>query len=312
MNDSIKEVNCIFEQPWWMEAVAPNQWSAIEIKSEGQVIARWPYYKTKRFGFSILENPMCTQTLGPWIDVATPKYVNYLSKKKKLLEELINQLPNRNVDITMDSSNEYILPFRWKGFRYEPTFSYRFNDLSNLDEIYSNINSSTRNHIKKAEKILSVRDDMPIDVLIEMQSLTFKRQNRKSPIPEDFIKRLDEACIRHNARKLLVAVDEHGNVHAARYFVYDENVCYSIMSGVNPDFLQSGASSFLRWEGIKFAATVSKMFDFEGSNIEGIEQNVRSFGSGFVVNYRIYKLNFLLEILDVLKPLIKKIIGYKN
>ncbi len=312
VSDVIKEVNSIFEQPWWMEAVAPGQWDVVVIKSGNQIVARWPYYKGKRLGFGIIENPLCTQTMGPWIDSSSPKYVNYLSKKKKLLEELIDKLPSGNVDITLDSSNEYILPFRWKGFRFEPTFSYRFNDLSNLDKIYSNINSSTRNHIKNAEKILTIREDMPIDVLIEMQALTFKRQKRESPIPEDFIRRLDEACIKHNARKLLAAVDEKGNVHGARYFVFDDKICYSIMSGINPDFLQSGASSFLRWEGIKFAASVSKMFDFEGSNIEGIEQNVRSFGSEFVVNYRVYKLNFLLELADMLKPHIKKIIGYKN
>lgn len=294
-----------------MEAVALEKWNAIEIKNGNKLIARWPYYIGKRLGFGVMSNPMCTQTSGPWIDSSSSKYVNYISKKKKMLEELINKIPCHNVDIVLDSSNEYILPFRWKGFRYEPTFSYRFTDLSNLDEIFSNISSSTRNHIKNAEQTLVVRDDMPIDVLIDMQEQTFNRQKRKSPIPESLIRRLDEACLKHNARKLLVASDESGNIHAARYFVYDNKICYSIMSGVNSNYMSSGASSLLRWKGIQFASKVSQIFDFEGSNIEGIEQNVRSFGSGYVFNYRVYRLNLLLEMADVMKPHVKKFIGYK-
>lgn len=41
------------------------------------------------------------------------------------------------------------------------------------------------------------------------------------------------------------------------------------------------------WEGIKFAAKVSKHFDFEGSMIENIERFCRSFTEKFTVRDRV-------------------------
>ncbi len=307
----IKEVNSIFEQPWWMEAVAPGQWGSIEIKSGPIIVARLPYYYSKRFGINCVMMPKVTQTLGIWMNCDTPNRVKLLAKKKDITEKVINRFPYYNIDITLDSSNDYILPFRWRGFRYEPTFSYRFNDLTDLDSIFKGIKDSRKTVIRNAAKQLTVRDDMGIDVLIEMQTMTFKRQNRSNPISEEVVKRVDEACIKHNARKLLVAQDEQGNIHGASYFVYDANTCYYLMSGANPKYRNSGAGSLLLWEGIKFASKVSKQFDFEGSNIEDIEKNFRSFGSQFVVNYRVVRYNLFFEILEIIKPRVKRIIGYK-
>ena len=56
------------------------------------------------------------------------------------------------------------------------------------------------------------------------------------------------------------------------------------------------------WEGIKFASTASKTFDFEGSMIEGIESFFRQFGATPTVYYQIRKQNIALEIFEFIKP----------
>ena len=251
----------------------------------------------------------------PWskINIKSTASNKALAKKKELYEELLRQLPQRgNIDLYIDSSVEYFLPFHWAGFRVEPTLSYRFADLTDLDAIFKGIKDSRRTVIKNAAKTLTVTESDDVNLLIAMQKKTFSRQNRSLPIPEDVIMRLDEACKEHNARFMLVATDNDRNVHAASYFVYDSNVCYYIMSGADTEFRNSGAGSLLIWEGIKKAATLSRAFDFEGSSIVDIEMNFRTFGAPFVVNYRVSRLNFVLEMMDYMKPKIKKLIGYKQ
>ncbi len=313
MKESIKEVNSIFEQPWWLDAVAPNAWDCAVVKDGDAIIARWPYAKKRLMGFRLYSNPICTQTLGLWVNCAVTNKVKALAKKKELYEKLLCQLPKKgSIDLYIDSSVEYFLPFHWAGFRVEPTLSYRFTDLTDLDAIFKGIKDSRRTVIKNAAKILTVSESDDLNLLIEMQKKTFSRQNRSLPIPEDVIKRLDEACKEHDARFMLVATDGDGNIHAASYFVYDSNVCYYIMSGADTEYRNSGAGSLLIWEGIKRAAQVTKAFDFEGSNIADIEMNFRTFGAPFVINYRVSKFNIVLEIMDYLKPKIKKLIGYKQ
>ena len=290
--------NSIFEEAWWLDAVAPGRWTALEVRNGDEIVARWPLTYTKLLGFKIIKNPRYTQTLGPWMKIEATNYIKYLSQKKKYLEQLIGMLPKkpRNMIVTLDSSNEYILPFRWRGFEYTPLFSYRFSDLTDLEAIYRGIDSKQKTVIKKASESLEIVEDCSIDVLISMIRKTNERQNRDK-LDVEQIRRIDAACTEHNARKLLVAKDSEGNVHAAVYLVYDERVCYYLFGGADPKFRSSGAQSLLLWNAIKFASTVSGAFDFEGSNVELIERNFRSFGSGFVVNYQVRRLNLLLRLL---------------
>ncbi|WP_024751994.1 GNAT family N-acetyltransferase [Treponema phagedenis] len=311
-NDTISEVNSIFEQPWWWNAVTNQNWDVIEVKNGNELIARLPYYITKRLRQNIITLPPLTQTTGPWIKPLIGKPVNNLARRKEILDELIEKIPKKmNIDLYLNSENFYILPFRWHGFKYEPTFSYRIKALNDVNTIFSCFREAVRRQIRKAEKEIVVRDDSSIDVLLTMQDKTFKRQDRINPYPKDLVSKLDESCCTHNARKFLTAIDAKGVVHAAAYFVYDTNVCYYLMGGADPEFRSSGAQSLLLWEGIKFAATVSKQFDFEGSNVEDIERAFRSFSADFVINYRITRLNPLLSFADYIKPKIKHIIGYK-
>lgn len=311
-NDTISEVNSIFEQPWWWNAVTNQNWDVIEVKNGNELIARLPYYITKRLRQNIITLPPLTQTTGPWIKPLIGKPVNNLARRKEILDELIEKIPKKmNIDLYLNSENFYILPFRWHGFKYEPTFSYRIKALNDVNTIFSCFREAVRRQIRKAEKEIVVRDDSSIDVLLTMQDKTFKRQDRINPYPKDLVSKLDESCCMHNARKFLTAIDAKGVVHAAAYFVYDTNVCYYLMGGADPEFRSSGAQSLLLWEGIKFAAAVSKQFDFEGSNVEDIERAFRSFSADFVINYRITRLNPLLSFADYLKPKIKHIIGYK-
>lgn len=313
MIDSIKEVNSIFEQPWWLEAVAPGQWKCAEVIENGHIVARLPYVEKRSMGFPMVGMPSCTQTIGPWISIQSTNRVKSLTKKKDLIEALIDKLPKkRNVDLVLDNSADYYLPFKWNGFKIEPTISYRYSDLSDLDAIFKCIKDSRRTVIKNAAKELVVKETDDIELLLEMQRKTFERQGRSMPGDIDVIRRLDKACREHNASFLLVAYDQEENLHAASYFVYDENVCYYILSGADPEYRNSGAGSLLIWEGIKRASELSKAFDFEGSNIMDIEKNFRTFGAPFIVNYRVFRLNFLLAAADYFKPKIKKIIGYKD
>ena len=110
---------------------------------------------------------------------------------------------------------------------------------------------------------------------------------------------------------MLTAVDKEGNVHASAFFLYDNKTCYYLMAGADPKYRNGGAQSLLLYEGIKFAQTVSENFDFEGSVIEGIEKFFRGFNPELVCNYRVSKLSFVDSVKEIVKPYIKKVLGYR-
>ena len=85
--------NSIFQEPWWLDAVAPAAWSSADVASGGVVVARMPYTMETRFGLRMLTMPPLTQTLGPWLAPEEGKYAQRLSREKRLMTKLIEQLP---------------------------------------------------------------------------------------------------------------------------------------------------------------------------------------------------------------------------
>ena len=159
--------------------------------------------------------------------------------------------------------------------------------------------------------MVCVQQEDDIEVLYTMINKTFERQSRRNLYSKETIEKIDKYLKEKNSRVCLSAIDENGKYHAATYFVYDEKRCYYLMSGGDPELRNSGATSLLIWEGIKFASEHSLEFDFEGSMIEDIERFVRAWGAQPKIYFHITKYKGIYRIIQSLKPTIKKILRYK-
>lgn len=311
--DTLECVNSIFEQPWWLDAVAPGKWGCAEVVgNNGEVVARWPYVKQRKFGFRVLGMPPFTQTLGVFYRNSGAKPTNMLGQQKQLLNQLLETLPTGyNIDLNLDHRCHYVLPLFWKGFTVRPYFSYRIERLEDLDFLWANVRGNIRKEVRKAEKQLVIRDDLPLGRLIDMQEKTYRRQGRRPPRLEATLRRLDAELTQRSAKKLMCAVDSSGRIHAADYFAFDKNTLYGIAGGADPALRSSGATSLILWEAIKFASGVSRAFDFRGSVIEDIEYSFRGFGAYPQVYYRVSRLNPALSLAEYMKPRIKKLLKHK-
>lgn len=314
MIETTQYANSVFEQPWWLDAVAPGEWHEIIYKDNGKVLARLPYVmKNGKLG-----NPRMTQTLGIWFDDSITKKQrgnSHLAKQKEIIFELVESLPKcGDVDIVLDSSVSYILPFRWKGFEIEPTFSYRLNNIKDLIEIDDCISKkAVQRHKKAAENLTVVIENTytGINRIQKLVDLSYERQGRKNPVNSEFTKRIMRTSIENKAGCIMIAVDNDGIDHSGAFFVYDSNTFYYLLGGQNPNYKSDGAQNLVLRKGIEFAKTVSNSFDFEGSMIEGIENFFRQFGGTQVINYRVTKKTFFRQIIEICKPRIKRIIGYR-
>lgn len=242
----------------------------------------------------MLTMPPLTQTLGPWLSPFEGKYTNRLSRDKELMTELVDQLPR--FDLFQQSFHHSVtnwLPFYWRGFRQTTRYTYLIDDLGDLDAVWLGTRQSIRTDVRKAERVLSVRDDLGMDVFLALNEMTFARQGLHLPYSRELVDRLDAACAKHHCRKMLFAEDAKGRVHAAVYIVWDDEAAYYLMGGADPDLRNSGATSLLLWEAIKCAATVTRSFDFEGSMIEPVERFFRSFGARQKPYFWVTKTNSL-------------------
>lgn len=308
-------VNSVFEQPWWLDAVAPGMWREIFVKEDDKIVARWPLIEVS----GGLGMPKLTQTLGIWISDEILRNDIYHNHRKRIISSLLNQLPvNVGINICLDTKMNYFLPMHWNHFNIIPHVSYRFNDLIDLEGIYDNFARIVKDNLKRTGKKINVKSIDDIELLLKLLIKTFSRQNMKNPWPEELIRNIYNASKVHNACKLLYAYDSEGNLHSGNLFVFDKKVCYYLISATDPKYRSSGATTLLIWEGIKYASTVSAAFDFEGSMVEGIENFIRQFGGKQIVYYQIQKdrsglINRkFLQFKKQVKKIIKSLIRYDN
>lgn len=286
----------IFSRDWWMDAVCDcNNWNVILVEKGDEIVASLPYYYILQNNRLSIKQPILTQTNG--VNIVYPKnqvqkYTKKLAYEKEITNLIIDQLEEQN--ITYYNQNFHYsytnwLPFYWKGFSQTTRYTYVIDDLSNLDKVFLDFDSKLRNEIRKAEKLVSVKEDLVIDKFYEINKKTFERQDMKIPYSLDLLKKIDKACLEKECRKVFYAEDENGRIHAAIYIIWDENSAYYLMGGGDPELRNSDATSLLLWKAIQFASTVTKKFDFEGSMIEPIERFFRSFGTTQKHYFNIYK-----------------------
>src|SRR6266700_2639483 len=110
--------NCLFEEPWWTQLTAPGSWHAVDVRTGGEIVARWPYATSSVGGLSVLCMPHLTQTLGPWLKNSAQGYAKALGTQHRLLEDLVTQLPEHDLFVqNLHYSQWNWMPMHWRGFR---------------------------------------------------------------------------------------------------------------------------------------------------------------------------------------------------
>lgn len=291
-SDSIPWVNSVFEQPWWLESVAPGSWGEAVVRRGNEVAARLPYVRRRRLGGTMIVQPAFTQTLGPWLAPMAGKYARRIETEKRLMGQLIEMLPPFDFFLMCFSpSMTNWLPFRWAGFNATVYYTYRIEDLSDLDRVQFDFQEHVRRGIRKARRSVEVRHDFPLDELLRLDAQAYARRGASVPSSYEVIRRLDRACADRGARRVLGAVDTDGHTHAALYVVWDDRTLYALLSARDPETQAVGANTLLYWEAIRLASEVSQVFDFEGSMVEPIEHYFRGFGGRQTPYFCVRKAN---------------------
>lgn len=264
------------------------------------------YFIKKKYGFKKITLPPLTPYLGPWIIYPEgQKRSQRYGYEKKIMDELIDRLPPfDDLVLQFHPDLDNWLPFYWKGFQESTRYTYVIKDCSDPQSLFDDLRGNIRRAIRKAQKKLEVRSSESIDALHDLKIKDYQRKGMPLSYDREYFRTIDSILAPKEARKILYAVDDEGNVHGGIYLVMDARTCYYLVGAIDPDAKSDGSMSLLMWEGIQEASRRGLAFDFEGSMIEPIERFFRSFGSEQVPYHRIARTpSLLLRGLESIKAL---------
>lgn len=257
-----------------------NEWDVVIEEEGGNIIGFIPYYIIKKVNFKIIVPPALTPYQGVWLNYPqNQKYTNRLSFEKKTITALIGKLPK------VDSFKQKFfpdytnwLPFYWKGFNQTTRYTYVINNLSNIENLFSEFRENIRREIRKAEKLMNIQVLKSVDELYALKVETYKEKKETYPVSMELLSKVYSYCEKNNCGEILVAKDTENNIHSIVLYVWDKHSAYYLHGVTNTKFKTSGSMSLLLFEAIKRSSTKTKAFNFEGSMIEPIERYFRAFG----------------------------------
>lgn len=280
----------LFCSKWWLEAVAPGRWDILRIDVDRHIQAAWPIVWASEMKRPRIIMPPLTRQLGILFAPNDAKYSENLSKEQRLMEQLLSQVPaGVHIDVNFNENFTNWLPFYWKDFQQTTRYTYVFENLRDLDAIWSEMRRNLRTEIRKAEK-RGIRCHTSDDLreFYEFNERIFARKGMRVPYSFELLQRIDEACKNNAGRRMVLAEDSLGRVHAWRYLVFDQDCAQLLAGGADETLRGSGANCLVDWEMIKFAAKVAKRFSFNGSVTQGIEPYLREFGAKRLQLFRIW------------------------
>ena len=293
--DKIKWDRCIKNAPnqliyawsFYLDIMSPG-WDAL-VMNDYEIVM--PLTFRKKWGIRYLYQPPFTQQSGisgKGIDASIVTL--FLNKAAELFPF---------IEINLNYSNDYNAGTK------------NCNLVLSLNKPFEEIKSSFRKDLitkaKNAQLIYGKGDN--ISGAIDLYKLYYS--NRISHVTKDHYERLRQLCNHlKNAGQLLIreVKSPSGEVLAISILYKDDNRIYYILSATLPGGRMFDANAFLLHEVIREFSGQDLLFDFEGSNIPGIQFFFKKFGAIDQPYYsvKINRLPFLLKKVKKISDRIKK------
>jgi hypothetical protein len=268
-----------------MDAVCGEEnWGVLFAEDKGNILASLPYYiiDTPEGGKEIRKAPL-TQNNG--IKYYYPKglkYENRLSFEMKAAAKIIEQIESLDIVRYRQYFHYSItnwLPFYWEGYSQSTRYTYVIEDTSDIEGVEQGYAPKLRNQIRKAQRVLTIYDNISTDEFYVLNRQSFLRQGIDIPYSKDLFINVHDALKSRGECRMFCTVDHDDRIHSAVFLAEDVDSVYYLMSGSDPAYRDSQSLSYLLSESIRYTASVGKKFDFEGTMKKNIESFFRSFGA---------------------------------
>ncbi len=266
----------IFQEAWWVEAAAGAALERAEVRWGGQVVASLPFIRVRTMGFTLLEMPPYTRTLGPILALPESKPARRLRNMHDAIRDLIAAMPKHDrYQAMLGPEDPTAFSLALSGCSLGQNFTFRMPAGRDVDQHWSEMDQKTRNLIRTAGKVLEVRRNAPFEAVLELSG---RERGSKDRSDLSTLRRLAEAAHRRGQIETLTAHQQNGTVAAAAAVIWDKRVMYFWQSIRDSSIPRSGANSLLVWEAMLLAQRQGLIFDIDGYHSLPAARFVSRFG----------------------------------
>ena len=166
-------------------------------------------------------------------------------------------------------------------------------NVSDFESYLASIRTTRRQEYRKAERLgFAVEPSQDLDLLIQLHQRTFERQGIQQDASETgLVRSIAAAALAGDFGQLFVCKDANGLATCATFFLHDERCAYYWVAANDPEYRNTGGSTYLMLENIRRYKEAGKVrtIDFVGINSPNRGDFKTSFNAQpapyFVVNW---------------------------
>lgn len=282
----------VYAWSWYLDIVHP-QWEALVENDYERVM---PLTPSSKFGISYVFQPFFVQQLGLYSQSAlseddVTRFVLAIPKKYRMMKYRLNEFNKVDYESGLYVSHRNI----------------ELDLIYNYQSIYNNYNNNTKRNLAKAEAAqLKIDKEVKPETIINI----FARNRGKdvSHWKEKEYKRLldlIDTAIYHESCFVCGVNDIDGQTIAGGVFMCSHDRIIFLFSGSDEQHRQKHALTFLLNYVIKDFCESSYVFDFEGSDNDGLARFYKGFG-GKEVYYPELRYNNLKGIFKIASKIMGK------
>ena len=276
-------VPTVFHNRWWLEAATGGDYEETEVRSEGRIVARFPYVIQRRYGgHRLCTMPELTHFLGPAIDTGRSSAANRGLKQFQITRELLAKIaPASGFYHKLHRGISDTLAFEEAGCTTMVQFTYEIAPQPE-SHTWHGMRDKTRNVIRRAQErwqVVTIDDPDAFSAIYETNLRRRGLVNHQRRIPA-----VCAATLAHNQGHVLAVVDGNGAAQGAIFVAWDHQSAYYLLATRAPKS-DNGVMSLLVWHAIQDAAARGLIFDFDGLGTAGSRLFYAGFGGRIVPRY---------------------------
>ncbi len=275
---------------------------------DNDVVGRLPYVETRRGPFRTLRMPAFTHMLGPVVDAGDGKPQTRLIRRLSIVRSLIDQLPphsyfHQHLDPSLDGDLALAdgLAFQEHGFAVSSQYTFKIDCGRSLDDMWTALYLKTRQHIRQAEKVYSVRTVEDPNQFVEFYLRNIKTWGRTNRVEFASFPLVFSECRARECGCILGAFDKEGKPIAMTFLVWGHGMMFYLLSTRSFDIKDQGAVSLLIWSAIKKAHELALILDLDGAYSSGTVRFLSNFGGQIKTRLIIRRSRMPYKALQVLK-----------
>lgn len=281
------ENGALFHTAWWHAAWGEAPAVHVEWSPDGEIVAGAAFYSTHLHGVRAIAPPPLSPRNGPVFCSPAGTRADRHRFFKWLQLSYVAACPEVELcEVRLGSEMPDTMAFSWAGFKVEPRPTYVIPPCTG--DWRGSMSGHHGRHLAKARRESSrlggrLESGAPLGEVLPLLRMTAEVQGFTLTEP---LEPWWEQVVRRDAGTAYLLRDGAGRGLCATVTVWDRRKSYYLLGGIHPEVRGTSLNFLLLERMIDDAHAAGRIFDFEGSGLQGIERFFRGWGGEIDPGYR--------------------------